>query len=114
MTGQLGVGLDEARADRELWGRLVESAVGAHLANAASVGTLSLAWWREGDREVDFVVRRRSKVAAIEVKSGRHRAATVGLDAFARRFGPTRSIVVGPDGIALDRFLLVPPERWIT
>jgi predicted AAA+ superfamily ATPase len=114
MTAQLGVGLDEARADGELWGRLVESAVGAHLANAAGIGDLSLAWWREGDREVDFVVRRRRKVAAIEVKSGRHRVATVGLDAFARRFGPTRSIVVGQEGIALDRFLLEPPERWIT
>jgi hypothetical protein len=63
---------------------------------------------------VDFVVRRGPKVAAIEVNSGRHRAATVGLDAFARRFGPTRSIVVGQEGIALDRFLLEPPERWIT
>jgi predicted AAA+ superfamily ATPase len=113
MSVQLGIGLDEARADGELWGRLVESAVGAHLANAASVRDLSLAWWREGDREVDFVAWRGAKIAAIEVKSGRRRAATPGLDAFARKFGPTRSIVVGRDGIDLERFLLEPPERWV-
>jgi len=38
MTAQSGLSPDEARADREFRGRLVESAVGAHLANAASSG----------------------------------------------------------------------------
>src|SRR5512140_816138 len=32
----------EARADREFWGRLVESAIGAHLANAAATGECEL------------------------------------------------------------------------
>ncbi len=34
MSALSGMSLAEARADREFWGRLVESAVGAHLANA--------------------------------------------------------------------------------
>jgi len=34
--------LHDARADRETWGRLVESAVGAHLANAAASGGCEL------------------------------------------------------------------------
>ena len=38
MTAPMGLALEEARADRELWGQLVESAVGAHLANAAAAG----------------------------------------------------------------------------
>ena len=38
MTAQSGYGLKEAKADREYWGRLVESAVGAHLVNAAAAG----------------------------------------------------------------------------
>ena len=39
MTAGSGLTLTQARADPELWGRLVESAVGAHLANAAAAGT---------------------------------------------------------------------------
>ncbi len=55
MTAQLGLTPREARADRGLWGRLVESAVGAHLANAAAAGECELFYWRERNREVDFV-----------------------------------------------------------
>jgi predicted AAA+ superfamily ATPase len=71
MTAQSKRSLDEAKADREFWGRLVESAVGAHLANAAAVGECELFYWRERNREVDFVVRAGRTLTAIEVKSGR-------------------------------------------
>ena len=37
ITAQSGVTLPQARRDRAFWGRLVESAIGAHLANAAAV-----------------------------------------------------------------------------
>ena len=57
MTAQCRTLPDEARADREFRGRLVESAVGAHLANAAAAATCELFYWRERNREVDFVVR---------------------------------------------------------
>ncbi len=70
-TAQSGRSFADARADGETWGRLVESAVGAHLANAAATGELELSWWREGDREVDFVLAGAGGLAAIEVKSGR-------------------------------------------
>jgi uncharacterized protein len=36
MTAQSSYSLQDAKADREYWGHLVESAVGAHLANAAA------------------------------------------------------------------------------
>jgi len=39
ISAQDGTRFDEVRADRERWGRLVESAVGAHLANAAAART---------------------------------------------------------------------------
>jgi hypothetical protein len=39
MTVQSGYTIDDAMADREYWGRLVESAVGAYLVNAAAAGT---------------------------------------------------------------------------
>ena len=57
LTAQSGLTPAEARTDGEFWGRLTESAVGAHLANAAACGVCELFYWREGNREVDFVVR---------------------------------------------------------
>lgn len=113
MTAQSGVTFDEARADREFRGRLAESAVGAHLANAAASGVCELFYWRERDREVDFVARAGRTVTAIEVKSGRARDAQPGLDAFAAAFKPRRRLLVGGDGIALEEFLARPVEHWL-
>ena len=70
MTTASGLTLDEARADREYWGHLVESAVGAHLANAAMRGEHTLHYWREGNHEVDFVVKRGRRIVAIDLRRG--------------------------------------------
>jgi predicted AAA+ superfamily ATPase len=113
MTAQSGMAFEEARANREFWGRLVESAVGAHLANAAAAGACELFYWRERNREVDFVVRAGRAVTAIEVKSGRAREALAGMDAFAAAFKPARMLLVGGDGIALEEFLAKPVEHWM-
>jgi uncharacterized protein len=112
MTAQSGLSPDEARADREFRGRLIESAVGAHLANAAAGGTCELFYWRERSREVDFVVRTGRTVTAIEVKSGRAPGGVPGLAAFAEAFAPKRSLLVGGDGIPLEEFLSRPVEDW--
>src|SRR3546814_18914956 len=57
MTAIEGLSPEEARADQSFHGRLVESAVGAHLANAAQRGDCELLYWREKNRDVDFLVR---------------------------------------------------------
>ena len=113
ITSGSGLTLDQARADPELWGRLVESAVGAHLVNAAAVGTCEVFYWRERNREVDFVVRAGGATTAIEVKSGRARGTPPGMAAFASAFRPTRLLLVGGDGIAVDEFLSQPVEHWV-
>jgi predicted AAA+ superfamily ATPase len=114
MTAASGYTLAEARADREFWGRLVESAVGAHLANAAMRGECALHYWRERNREVDFAVRAGRRLTAIEVKSGRAPQAHPGTAAFVQAFKPKRSLLVGGDGIALDDFLMQPVAHWVT
>jgi predicted AAA+ superfamily ATPase len=113
MTAQSGLSHDEARADREFRGRLVESAVGAHLANAAAGGECELFYWRERSQEVDFVVRVGRAVIAIEVKSGRAPDAFPGLGAFAEAFKPKRTLLVGGDGISLEEFLTRPVQHWL-
>ena len=113
MGAQSGLTLKEARADGAFWGRVVESAVGAHLANAAAADVCELFYWRDRNREVDFVVRVGRTVIAIEVKSGRAREALPGMEAFATAFKPTRRLLVGGDGIALEEFLSRPVEHWV-
>jgi len=113
LTAQSGLTLAEARGDGEFWGRLVESAVGAHLANAAAAGDCALYYWRERNQEVDFVVKAGRRLAAIEVKSGRAPQAHRGTAAFAAAFKPQRSLLVGGDGIDLAEFLSRPALHWI-
>jgi predicted AAA+ superfamily ATPase len=113
MTALSGLAPDEARADREFWGRLTESAVGAHLANAAARGICDLYYWRERNREVDFVVRAGRTLVALEVKSGRSPQALPGLAAFTAAFKPKRTLLVGGDGIAVADFLSEPVERLL-
>jgi predicted AAA+ superfamily ATPase len=102
-----GLRFEEARADGEHWGRLTESAVGAHLAAAAAGDRLKqLYYWREGGLEVDYVVEASGSLTAIEVKSGRRRKDdTAGMAAFSARFAPRDSVVVGPGGVPLEDFL---------
>jgi predicted AAA+ superfamily ATPase len=113
MTAQSALSPGEARTDREFRGRLVESAAGAHLANAAASGACELFYWRERNQEVDFVLRAGRSVVAIEVKSGRAPNAFSGLEAFSRAFKPRRTLLVGADGIPLDEFLARPVEHWL-
>ncbi len=108
-----GYTFEEARADREFWGRLVESAVGAHLANAAASGLCELSYWRDRNREVDFVVRAGRRLTAIEVKSGRATDTLPGMAAFAGAFKPQRKLLVGGDGIPVDEFLSRPAAHWV-
>jgi len=113
MTAQSGMTFDEARSDREFWGRLTETAIGAHLANAAAAGECELFYWRDRNREVDFVVRAGRRLTAIEVKSGRTRDAQPGLAAFAEAFETKRTLLVGGDGIPVEEFLARPVEHWM-
>ncbi|MDI3259363.1 MAG: ATP-binding protein [Sinobacteraceae bacterium] len=113
MTATSGLSFDEARGDREFWWRLVESAVGAHLANAAAAGECEVFYWRERNREVDFVVKTGRRLVAIEVKSGRAREMPAGMADFAQAFKPKRTLLVGGDGIALEEFLARPVAHWI-
>jgi hypothetical protein len=114
LTAPSGLTLIEARSDGEFWGRLVESAVGAHLANAAAAGQCALFYWRERGHEVDFIVKAGRRLAAIEVKSGRAPQAHRGTAAFTAAFKPQRSLLVGSDGIDVGEFLSRPPLQWVS
>lgn len=101
----------DAKADRVFWGRMVESAVGAHLLNS-STGNTRVYYWRRGDSEVDFVLRSGARLVAIEVKSGDRLRSTRGMQDFENRYSPLKCLVVGADGVPLSDFLSVPAKHW--
>jgi len=112
MTVISGLTFEEARHDYEYWGRLVESAVGAHLLNDSLGKNITLTYWRERNMEVDFVLQYGKKIIGIEVKSGGRRTVLSGMEAFRKHYKPLRNLLVGSDGIALKEFLSTPVEHW--
>jgi predicted AAA+ superfamily ATPase len=104
---------DEALADRSYWGRLVESAIGAHLLAGAATSAIELHYWRERDREVDFVLARGDRIVALEVKSGLGRRARRGAGAFLAKYPRGKALVVGGDGIPVEEFLATDVRRLL-
>ena len=99
------------RTDTKLWGRWVESAIGAHILSMAEELDYKVYYWREpsrskdeSDKEVDFIIDNDGELTAIEVKSGR-RGMNSGLPAFVEAFHPKRAYIVGTGGVSLEDFL---------
>ena len=110
LSAQSGKNFVEAMADKVFLGRLIESAVGAHLLNGIRGTQIELFYWREGDKEVDFVLQLGEKLIAIEVKSNRDTLRNSGIDAFVEQFKPHRILLVGDQGIPLAQFLSLSPS----
>lgn len=103
-----GLGLQAARARPEIWGRLVESAVGTellarHLTHSSRHPLIH--YWNNGQKEVDYVIRDGQALQALEVKSGSNEGNVSGLDAFAQKFPQAQSMIIGTGGMPLDLWL---------
>ena len=107
-----GYTFEEAKADRSFWGRLVETAVGAHLFNTG-IPEVRLHYWRHANHEVDFVLARGPRLAAVEVKSGARRTSPSGLERFGQRFAEAATMLAGEGGVPLGEFLSVPARIWL-
>jgi predicted AAA+ superfamily ATPase len=114
ISAQSELGLEQAKEDPAYWGRLVESAVGAHLVNEARSSGYEIYYWREGEKEVDYVVKKGRSIAALEVKSGRDSGSRSGMEAFTKSFRPKQVLLVGTGGIPLSQFLGTRIARSIT
>ena len=94
---------EQAVMDRKTWGHIFESAVGAYLVSQAFVHRFEVFYWRERNDEVDFVLRKKGVLVAIEVKSNAEKR-TEGLDTFRQIFNPKNSFIVGDGGISAEEF----------
>lgn len=100
---------DDARVDPAEWGRQIESAVGAHLANRSMMDDYELFYWRnERRQECDYVLRKGQALVAIEVKSGSVDK-TVGFEKFKEQFADkvTAAFIVGPQALPLEDFFIM-------
>jgi len=113
MTVTSGMNFQDTRKDGDAWGRLVESAVGAHLLGDTLGNDIEVTYWRDRNMEVDFVLQQGKSIVGIEVKSGRRRDALNGIAAFRKQFNPLRTLLVGGDGIQLKEFLSTPVDQWL-
>ena len=117
MTALSDYTFESAQADRTFWGRLAESAVGAHLLNTAD-SILSIRYWRDRHgHEVDFVLTSGKRLVAIEVKSGTGARMTRGMAVFRERYRPERVVRVADDDrglnvVSLAEFLSRPAGYW--
>lgn len=103
----------ETKENPEYWGRLVESAAGAHLVNLSRGSDVRVNYWRERNAEVDFVLTKGKKITAIEVKSGVMRGTLNGMNQLKKIFPSIRVLLVGSGGIHLKDFLSMNLEDMI-
>jgi hypothetical protein len=100
--------LNEIQNNPAVWGRIIESAIGAHLLNNSLTSDYELNYWREGDAEVDFIITKNKKSIAIEVKSNKA-SITKGMQQFQKQYESQKMILIGSDGMKWQDFLKLNP-----
>lgn len=98
------VTFEQALLDRKAWGHIFESGIGAYLVSLGFVHRFEVFYWRERNDEVDFVLRKKGSIIAIEVKSNAEKK-TGGLEKFRELFAPRAAFIVGDGGISVEDFL---------
>lgn len=101
---------EEIKAQPAKWGRMVESAIGAHFVNAAPVAGFNVYYWRHRNEEVDFVLEKRGKIVALEVKTGADDN-TSGMKAFKDQFNPEKILLIGKKGLPWQELLKMNPAE---
>jgi uncharacterized protein len=90
------------------WGRIIESALGAHLINHSISQNYSVYYWRERNYEVDFILERRGKLISIEVKSNDSQN-NKGLEVFNSMYKPDKFYLISNKGLSWQEFLRINP-----
>ena len=100
----------EAILNRKEWGRIFESAVGAHIISNAFIGDYDVFYWREKDKEVDYILKKKSRIVAIEVKSNSE-TYNAGLEEIRKMYHLYATMVVGEGGMKVEDFLSINPDK---
>lgn len=112
INAQIPKTMEQVMQDPNLWGRLVESAIGCHLQACSAKGNYQLYYWNDGCKEVDFVLQRGTDTIGIEVKSGKANHIS-GMKEFEGKHHPKTIYLVGADGIPLEEFFQIDPATLL-
>lgn len=105
-----GKTFDQVKNDPAIFGRFVESAIGTHLLNSKKENKTNLYYWREGDKEVDYIIEYDNKIISIEVKSSVNKSSN-GLYEFRKRYNPHKSLIIEKDGLQWNDFIKIDPRE---
>lgn len=108
ISAQSNDSFEEIQVRPDDWGRIIESAIGAHLINYSLTEGFTVHYWRERNMEVDFVLERKGKIIGLEVKSGATQSSS-GMAAFQEAFNPERILLIGNTGLPWQDFLQLNP-----
>lgn len=112
-TAQSHLSFKSARQNKERWRKLIECTIGVHLINSIFGTKAEIFYWRESNREVDFIIRKDDKLTVIEVNHEQKGKNVRGLDVFIQKYRPDTTLFIGDGGIAVEEFLLSPLEIWV-
>ena len=102
---------EATRNNPELWGRIVENAVGASLLNELRGLPYELYYWRRANYEVDYVLYTPKKTWAIEVKSSSMKHPR-GLQKFLDLYPDAIPFIIGGNGMPLEDFSTQPRKAF--
>lgn len=110
VTAYNHLSFEETQRDSALWGRMVESAIGAYLLTYKPNG-LKLYYWKNGNAEIDFVLEYKKQIIALEVKTSTQSAKH--FENFQKHFKVKALYRIGPlnfqSGISWQELLNMNP-----
>jgi predicted AAA+ superfamily ATPase len=105
-----GDGIAVVKNNPAQWGRWVENIIGTHLLNHSAKGDFELYYWRHVNHEIDFILKKGSKLIALEVKSG-HTLRNSGIQAAKKQFTFYKTLLVGIEGLYWKDFIKINPAN---
>lgn len=99
----VGQGFKETMKNKAFRGRLLENAVGAKIYSLLQELGGELFYWRERDNEVDYVVKLKNRLIAIEVKSSNQIENQEALEQFAKRYPAAEKVLIQANAESEDK-----------
>jgi len=112
INGSPGKKFVEVRKNSALWGRLVETIVGAALINNNLGKGVDVTYWRDRNQEVDFVLRLGEKIVGVEVKTDAGKGKG-GHPQFLKKFPIAAGLTTALKGgdIPVEEFITLSAEK---
>ncbi len=101
---------EKAQVNPKFWKSLIKSSIGAHLLNSAFGTKIEIFYWKDGGKEVDFIMRKGDALVVVGINDNQKEPLIAGLEGFSKQFKSQRKFLVGEGGMPIEEFLLIHPE----